>query len=176
MNETRTNTTRGTLLKRAALLAGAALGVGATARATAGETPAAATAAPLPRQRAERLTLAGRDWRLSRPGAEYGKLPDARVPAVPAGRIVDARGRDLGRFHAAALPGLTTFHLHTFELPEGTILGLGGSALGLGTYAIVGGTGRYSGASGTYTARQSPRELGGDGTAEFNLNLIAWEA
>ena len=45
-----------------------------------------------------------------------------------------------------------------------------------GSYAIVGGTGRYAGASGTYTARQSLRELGGDGTAEFTLNLTALEA
>ncbi len=176
MSETTTNTTRGSLLKRAAILAGGAIGIGVAGRASAATPAAAPAAVPLRQAKARQLTLAGRDWRLARPGVEHGKLPAANQPAVPLGRIVDARGRELGQFHAAALPGLTAFHLHTFELAEGTILGLGASALDHGTYAIVGGTGRYAGASGTYVARQWPRELGGDGTAEFNLNLIAWEA
>ena len=98
------------------------------------------------------------------------------IPPLPSGRIVDARERPLGQFQAATLPGIGAFHLHTFDLAEGTILGIGANRLEDGSYAIVGGTGRYAGASGTYTARQFLRELGGDGTAEFTLNLTAWEA
>ena len=44
------------------------------------------------------------------------------------------------------------------------------------TGTFVGGTGRFAGATGSYTARQSPRETGGDGTAEFILTLSALEA
>ena len=171
---TNTNTTRASLLKRLALLAGGALGAGVAVRSTGGDDTAAA--APALTKTASTLTLYGRDWRLHRQGAAFGKLPAAGDPALPSGRIVDAREHELGRFRAAALPGADAFHLHTFELAEGTILGIGANRLDEGSYAIVGGTGRYAGASGTYTARQFLRELGGDGTAEFTLNLNAWEA
>ena len=36
---------------------------------------------------------------------------------------------------------------------------------------MIGGTGRYAGATGSYVARQSLREHGGEGTAEFTLTL-----
>ena len=169
---TSTNTTRASLLKRLALLAGGVVGAGVAVRSTGGDEPAAAA----PRRSTSELTLYGRDWRLHRPGVAFGKLPTASDPALPSGRIVDRRERELGRFRAAALPGAAAFHLHTFELAEGTILGIGANRLDEGSYAIVGGTGRYAGASGTYKARQHLRELGGDGTAEFTLNLNAWEA
>ena len=52
-----------------------------------------------------------------------------------------------------------------------SIFGVGAGALGPATFAVIGGTGRYSGATGSYVARQSRRELGGDGTAEFTLTL-----
>jgi hypothetical protein len=168
-----TNSTRASLLKRLALLTGGALGAGVAMRSAGGDTAAAAV--PLSRKKST-LKLYGRDWRLHRPGVEFGKLPAAGDPALPTGRIVDGRNRELGRFRAAALPGAGAFHLHTFELAEGTIHGIGANKLDEGSYAIVGGTGRYAGASGTYTARQFLRELGGDGTAEFTLNLNAWEA
>ncbi len=171
---TSTTTNRASLLKRLALLAGGAVGVGVAARSASGDDAGARTAAPV--RRTTSLTLYGRDWRLHRPGVEFGKLPAASDPAVPMGRIVDAKNGARGSFRAAALPGLVALHLHTFELDEGTILGIGANRLDEGSYAIVGGTGRYAGATGTYTARQSLRELGGDGTAEFTLNLTALEA
>ena len=171
---TTTNSTRASLLKRLALLATGAVGAGVAAKAATSEGAPAAAAAP--RKTTRQLTLYGRDWRLHRPGVEPGKLPAATDAAIPSGRIVDRAERELGRFSAAALPGLAAFHLHTFDLAEGTLLGIGANKLDEGSYAIVGGTGRYAGASGTYTARHSLRELGGDGTAEFTLNLNAWEA
>lgn len=177
MTETTTRATRGSLLRRAAILAGGAVGIGVAARSVGSAEPAASAAVPAPRARRGKLTLYGRDWRLHRPGVEPGKLPSSADLAVPMGRIVDGKQRPLGEFRASALPGLAgAFQLHTFDLADGTIIGIGGSKLDEGSYAIVGGTGRYAGASGTYTARQSPRGFGGDGTAEFNLNLKAWEA
>jgi len=169
---TSTNSTRASLLKRLALLAGGVVGAGVAVRSSGGDEAAAAS----PTRSTSELTLYGRDWRLQRPGVAFGKLPAASDPALPSGRIVDGRERELGQFRAAALPGAGAFHLHTFELAEGTILGIGANRLDEGSYAIVGGTGRYAGASGTYTARQFLRELGGDGTAEFTLNLNVWEA
>ena len=72
------------------------------------------------------------------------------------------------------LPTLAAgLELHTFDLDDGTILGIGPAGIHDKPFAIVGGTGRYTGASGTYVAKQSPRELGGDGTAEFTLTLVA---
>ena len=172
---TRTSTTRASLLKKLGLLASGALGAGVAVRGLGGAAEESAAAAPAAKTTRE-LTLYGRDWRLHRPGVAFGKLAAASDPALPMGRIVDAKDRELGQFRAAALPGVGAFHLHTFELAEGTILGIGANKLDEGSYAIVGGTGRYAGASGTYTARQFLRELGGDGTAEFTLNLNAWEA
>ena len=177
MSEPKTGTTRASLLGRIALLAGGAVGVGVAARSTAG---GGSTAAPLPAaapagRGTQELKLRGVDWRLARPGVEAGKLPGVGDVAVPIGRIVDLDDNELGRFRAAALPGLPAFHLHTFDLAEGTILGIGANRLDEGSYAVVGGTGLYAGATGTYWARQSPRERGGDGTAEFTLNLLALE-
>lgn len=176
MSDIKTGTTRGSLLRRIALLAGGAVGVGVAARSTGGGQSTPAPAPVSAGRRTEQLTLRGVDWRLARPGVEHGKLPTPSDVAVPIGRIVDVDNSELGRFQAAALPGLPAFHLHTFDLTEGTILGIGASRLDEGSYAVVGGTGRYAGATGTYWARQSPRERGGDGTAEFTLNLIALEA
>lgn len=170
-----TNSTRASLLKRLGFLATGALGGGIAVRAAQGgdETPAPVTA---PTRTTRELQLYGREWRLQRPGVEFGKLPTAGDPVLPAGVIVDGRGREVGRFHAAALQSAEAFHLHTFELQEGTIHGIGPGTLDAGSYAVVGGTGRFAGASGTYEARQFLRELGGDGTAEFTFNLSSWEA
>lgn len=90
--------------------------------------------------------------------------------------------RRVGEFSAARFAlespfggtaGAASLDLHSFNLQDGTILGLGTTvADGESMFAITGGTGRYAGARGTYVARQNPRELGGDGTAEFRLSLV----
>jgi hypothetical protein len=87
-------------------------------------------------------------------------------------------GRVVGHFTAAHLALNSPFahagslEIHTFHLAEGTIHGLGAAARGAeGHFVVLGGTGRYAGVSGSYLARQNPRELGGNGTAEFNLTL-----
>jgi hypothetical protein len=50
-------------------------------------------------------------------------------------------------------------------------MGMGTSVLGRAIFAIVGGTGAYANAKGSYAAHQRLRELGGNGTAEFDLTL-----
>ena len=161
------------------LLLGGATGAALALRGRSGDGGPAAPAPAPPRApaRSRTLVLNGEDWRLRSPNAVPGKLPERGDVRVPAGRLVDARRREIGSFRAAALPGSAgVFLLHTFDLDDGTILGIGGNALHEATYAIVGGTGRFAGATGSYTARQSPYETGGDGTAEFILTLSALEA
>jgi uridine phosphorylase len=64
--------------------------------------------------------------------------------------------------------------MHHFNLGDGTIVGMG-TVGGLrdteSVHAIIGGTGRYEGASGSYVARQSPLDLGGDGSAHFTFTM-----
>jgi hypothetical protein len=171
-------TTRSGMLSRLALLLGGAAGAGVAWKASSGGDEAVAIAPTAPARRTtSTLRLHGADWRLATTTSEPGKLPGPGDVALPSGRILDERRRELGVFRAAALPGSAgVFHLHTFDLTEGTILGIGGNRLDEATYAIVGGTGRFAGATGSYSARQSPREAGGDGTAEFTLTLTALEA
>jgi hypothetical protein len=168
-------TTRGGALKRLALLAGGAVGLGAAAGKLVGERAAVPAAVPAAAGRKTKtVVLHGRDWRHTVHDAEPGKLPTATAARTPSGRIVDGRGSDLGTFRAANLAGIGgALQLQTFELVDGTILGIGAAGVHEHPFAIVGGTGRYVGVSGTYVAKQSPRELGGDGTAEFTLTLTA---
>lgn len=170
-------TTRSGALKRILLFAGGAVGVGVAgnrALSSDNSTSAAAVSASVKPQRTHTFVLYGREWRLNSPATEPGKLPAAVDFPAPLGLIVDHRGRDLGVFRAVTLPSSGgAFQLHTFDLADGTILGIGSAGVHENPFAIVGGTGRYAGASGTYVAKQSLRELGGDGTAEFTLNVTA---
>jgi hypothetical protein len=168
-------TTRAGALKRLLLLAGGAAGLGAMGGKAFGRTAAVPAAIPeAAGGKTKTVVLRGRDWRHIVHDAEPGKLPARNAMRTPSGRIVDARGRNLGAFRAANLAGSGgAFQLQTFDLVDGTILGVGAAGLHDDPFAIVGGTGRYVGVSGTYVAKQSPRELGGDGTAEFTLTLTA---
>jgi hypothetical protein len=167
-------TTRSGVLKRL-LLAGGAAGVGAVGSRAFGRPAATPPAVPAASGRKTKsVVLYGRDWRHAVHDGEPGKLPPATAVRTPSGRIVDARGIELGTFHAANLAGSgRALQLQTFDLVDGTILGIGAAGIHESPFAIVGGTGRYVGVSGTYVASQSPRELGGDGTAEFTLTLTA---
>ena len=176
-----TGATRRSVIGRLGVLLGGATGAALAwrARSSDGVTAPAVSpvATPAASRRGRTLVLHGESWRLRALNATPGKLPERGDVRVTSGRFVDARRQEIGSFQAAALPGAAgVFLLHTFDLADGTILGIGGNALDDATYAIVGGTGRFAGATGTYTARQSPREAGGDGTAEFILTLSTLEA
>jgi len=149
-------------------------------------SPAAATAtAPA----VTTLTLYGRNWCSYGPTKRAGELPARGDRLVASGDLHAGPGGDkVGEFHAALFhlgapgqvgpAGAGSLELHTFLLPDGSIIGAG-----TGTpdpdrhdpFAIIGGTGRYAGARGTYAVRQGYRELGGDGTAEITLQLVTGE-
>lgn len=170
--------TRRSLLKRGLLLVGAAFGVGAAPEALA--APAHAGPAPI-----TTLTLYGRRWHMHSPESRTpGRLPVRGDRLSMFGELSRKRdGKKAGEFYSAYFslnspfgPGPAAaagLELHTFNLDDGTILGLGSHWGEEGLYAVVGGTGRYAGAKGSYVARQRPHELGGDGTADFVLTLAA---
>jgi hypothetical protein len=73
---------------------------------------------------------------------------------LPYGALLDGDRAAVGSFHTAALGATSgTISMQSFDLPDGTILGLGSGGLANDTYAIVGGTGTYAGVTGSYVAR-----------------------
>ncbi len=165
-----TGLSRRDMMKRGLALLGAALGVHAVGKLDPADLPAA-------------VTVLGVNFRLSRTSG--GPLPQRGDPAVATGQLVDASGEVIGAFHgtrvAVDAPGAVgidapvALEWHTLTLPGGTLFGTGAASHSVDhgdTYAIVGGTGRYAGASGSYIAYLRHRELGGDGTAEFSINVL----
>jgi hypothetical protein len=152
MDERTTRSTRrGALARLAGLLAGAA---GAGALAEAKTCPAAAAAEPKDRI----LKLYADQVRLKTAVQRTGAEPVAQEDLLPFGALADAKGRQVGSFHSAALAASSgTLHLHTFDLGDGMLLGLGPGGLQEAAYAIVGGTGSYAGAAGAYVARPAVR-------------------
>jgi hypothetical protein len=168
----RTSSRRG-VLGRGLMLAAGALGLGAAQRAEAAGSVAPAT-------NATELRLYGRNFHLHAPERRVGQVPEKGDRHSAYGELLARpKGKVVGHFTAAHLThdspfaaGASSLEIHTFALQDGTIHGLGSVARGAeGHFVILGGTGRYAGAHGSYVARQSSRELGGNGTAEFHLTL-----
>ena len=173
-------TDRRQALRHGLTLIAYAAGIGAT-------SARASTAISDSPQSPSTLILQGRHWRITSQDLKRGELPTEGARMMARGELVNgsARPRKIGSFFAtyyrlsnpgkvpASEPG--TLELHTFVLPEGTIIGSGTANSAIdseGHFAIIGGTGRYQGIKGSYTARQSYRELGGDGKATFTLTLV----
>jgi hypothetical protein len=179
MTEIATNTngqSRRTILKRGLVLAAGALGV-----TVAGKEAKAATVV-VPNQ----LRLHGVNWRLSVPARQPGQAVQLGDHGAVYGDLLDRpNGRPFGQFFGSRLAIQSTpggharadasVEVHTFVLPRGTIIGMGTAVLGEAIFAIVGGTGIYHGAKGSYSATQRLREHGGNGTADFVLNLKSLE-
>jgi hypothetical protein len=136
------------------------------------------TKAEAPRQ----IRLDGNGWLLQTPDRKPGDriLPGDRGSVT--GMLVDPQtGENRGRFFGTRMAFSNdagahadgSMEFHTFSLDDGTILGMGSVFGGANVFSIVGGTGRYAGANGTYRAEQRLRELGGDGTASFVIDLQA---
>jgi len=155
---------RRSLLKRALVVTGGAVGLGAIG------SKEARAQLPIGRE----VTLVGRQWRLETPGRKPGEAIQPGDHSAVYGELLDKKTRKvLGQFHGSrlALQGHAGVEVHTFVLPGGTVIGMGTSLLDEAVFAVVGGTGRYVGAKGSYAATQRLREYGGNGTAEFKLTL-----
>jgi hypothetical protein len=157
MQDVSTTSSRRSLVGRGLALALGAVGIGADGAAAARAQSPSTT----------QLDLYGRGLHL-RAGdrhTAYGELLDRSRKAV--GHFTAAHLAVDSPFAAAA-----SLEIHTFNLADGTIHGLGSVTRGAtGTFVVLGGTGRFAGASGSYTARQGTHELGGDGSAEFHFTL-----
>lgn len=127
-----------------------------------------------------RLRLQGADWHALIPGRRPGELPRPGEMISVHGALA---GDSTGHFYATSIfvgaplgggPQAASYvETHHFNLDDGTLVGTGTWHVdGVSRFAVVGGTGRYAGASGSYEAVQRPLELGGDGTAAFNFNLM----
>ncbi len=111
-------------------------------------------------KRRQQFTLRCEDVRVDGDGGTFGELSDEG-------------NNDAGSFWSAIATGSTaTLTVHTFELPDATLFGAGSGPLEEATFAVLGGTGSLFGATGVYMARQDPVSNGGDGSGEFEFDLI----
>lgn len=165
---------RGLLGRGLVVLAGlVGIGAGAGATKLAVQDDAEATAG--------RIRLQGRNWMLQTPDRRPGERLVAGERGTVYGELVDAKGTKVGQFYGSRMaaqssPGGfvdadSSLELHTFRLEGGTLLGIGSMIAGESIFAIAGGTGRFAGSRGTYIAEQRLLELGGDGTADFTIDL-----
>jgi hypothetical protein len=140
--ETSRSTRRGALARLLGIAAGAAgLGAFAGSKASAAESGTPSDAAD--------LTLYVPHLRQKQVG------PDGAAAWLPFGEVVDRKGRPLGSLHAAKVDSTQgALTLHTFELAQGTIVGV---AVGSSTYAVIGSTGAYAGLAGSYIDRPATR-------------------
>jgi hypothetical protein len=156
------------------LAAAGVLGLGGAVKGADGGTKRSATT---------ELALFGRQYHLHAPGRRAGELPQKGDRLTAYAELADRPGGPpVGDFTASHLAldspfaGPSSLEIHTFNLADGTIHGLGSAARGAdGQFVILGGTGRFAGATGSYVARRLPRELGGNGTAEFHLTIVGLE-
>lgn len=169
---------RRNILKSGALVLAGAIGLGGISRERVAEAASADGGGGTV------LTLYGRQWQMYAAERRPGTVPVKGDRVAMYGEFLDAEGgRKVGEFYASCFCVDSPFgagpfsaanvEMHTLNLEGGTIIGMGSASAGENRYAIVGGTGRFLGARGSYVARQRPWELGGDGTAEFVITLMA---
>lgn len=173
--------TRRTVLRRGLLAIGTLAGIAGLAGVA--DKARSGTLLPSADSASETLKLYGSNWHLAAPGLRRGELPKRGDQVSISGALSHAPGEaEVGSFFASVLhldgaaahgPYSTAqLETHTFQLPGGTLVGMGTTTgSGEDVFAVVGGTGRYLGAAGSYVSRQNPLETGGDGTAEFTFNL-----
>jgi hypothetical protein len=158
-------TTRGNVLRRASLVLAGVLGVGAGAKATrlidVDTSSLVLYARPVPGPQPAVLPTRGERQTLV---AELLERPDGTAVGELYGAGFTVHGPS-----AATAAGVERLELHTFRLPEGTIVGSGMHGQEDGVFAVLGGTGRFAGARGSYTT--SPLDPSPGATTELRFTL-----
>ena len=168
MHETTDGTTRRSVLGKLAIAVGGAVGIGVGAGAAV-KSRIGGEASALQRG-GHAMTLYARELRAApvhRDPRSVGTREDA-----PFVELLDQQLRPVGAFRAVVLP--TGGSLHTFELPDGRLFGIGAGGLEGTAHAIVGGTGRFTGAAGSYSIEPATRLPGR--SVSFAFTLTALEA
>jgi hypothetical protein len=180
MSENTTNgQSRRGLLGRGLVLVAGAIGLGAGAAGA----KLATDREQRPVDGKHQLRLTGRNWLLQTPERKPGERLVAGERGTVYGELLDERGSPAGSFYGSRMAVQSelgggnaadgSLEMHTFKLAGGTLLGIGSMIAGESIFTITGGTGQYAGMRGTYVAQQRLRELGGDGTAEFTIDLTS---
>jgi hypothetical protein len=162
---------RRTLLQRGLVLLTGALGLGTVARRVE------SAAAPAPKTDPT-LRLHGRR------GQAPSRLPGrSGERLVRYGELLDGPdGKRIGQFFTSGFCLETPFgpqpaaasnlEFQTFQLPEGTLFGIGAAGAGAErTLAILGGTGRFAAVRGSYVEREVPSRTPGRDAVEFVVSL-----
>ena len=156
MEEAQSVSSRRGLLGRGLLVAAGVVGLGGAVR----HSSAAEAVKP---SRTE-LKLYGRHFHLHAPDAPGGRAARKGDRHTAYAELLDGpEGPAVGHFSAARMSldspfaAASSLEIHTFDLREGTIHGLGSAVRGAdGHFVVLGGTGKYTGATGSYLARQLP--------------------
>jgi hypothetical protein len=178
--------TRRGFLKQAVLFVAGGIGVALGLRK---QTAIGATIEPIgPKSDGgSQFKLYGIHWHLNSLNRKKGEQPVKGDIINAYGELMDGPdGTKVGEFLSSGVHvrspldrgpfAVANLEFHTFNLKDGTIVGLGAAGTRLGqenAFAVVGGTGRYEGARGSYTARQYPQEGGGNGTAEIVFTVMS---
>jgi hypothetical protein len=166
-----THSRAGALRRIGLLLGGAGLGA-AGGFVAKGEVDRNAKSAP--GAKVTRLRLRAPQLAYSDPDASPTDIVRTPSRLVAAANLIDEKGRSRGSFTGIVMPaGESGLELHTFTLEHGTLMGMGPASAS--SYSIVGATGAYAGAGGGYTMEHRAASAGGDGSAEFVIDIARGE-
>ncbi len=168
-----THSRAGALRRIGFLLGGAGLGAagGFVARS---ETEAKGNGKPAAQVQVTRLRLRASQLAYSDPDATPTDVVRTPSRLIATANLIDEAGRSHGSFTGIVMPaGEGGLELHTFTLERGTLMGMGPASAS--SYSIVGATGAYAGAGGGYTMEHRAASAGGDGSAEFVIDIARGE-
>jgi hypothetical protein len=169
-----THSRAGALRRIGLLLGGAGLGA-AGGFVAKGETEAKGNGKQAAAQtHATRLRLRASQLAYSDPDATPMNVVRTPSRLIATAHLLDEAGSARGTCMGIVMPaGEGGLELHTFTLDGGTLMGIGPASAS--SFSIVGATGAYAGAGGGYTMEHRAASAGGDGSADFVIDIARGE-